>query len=71
MKLEMMTVLTIFMGVPVFEQTTRQKWIFPVLAGFQSEHAVEIPLMLTTEENSENHSAGPKKAADWRGSGLF
>ena len=37
--------------------------IIPALAGFQSEHEVEIPFMLTTEKNSENHSAGIKTAA--------
>ena len=44
----------------------------PALAGFQSEHAVEIPSMLTTEnENSENHSKGVETAAYWRCLGLF
>ena len=45
----------------------------PALAGFQSEHEVEIPFMLTSEKkkNSENHSAGIKTAVHWVCLGLF
>ena len=35
--------------------------LFPALAGFQSEHAVEIPFMLTSEdEDSETTARGSK-----------
>ena len=43
--------------------------LVPVLAGFQSEHEVEIPFMLTTD--SENPRTGIKTAAHWRCLGLF
>ena len=33
---------------------------FPALAGFQSEHEVEIPFMLTSDD-SETTARGPKK----------
>ena len=46
--------------------------LIPALAGFQSEHAVEIPFMLTTTTNdSENPRTGIKTAAHWRCLGLF
>ena len=37
------------------------EFIVPALAGFQSEHEVEIPFMLTSEEDSETTARGPKK----------
>ena len=36
----------------------------PALAGFQSEHAVEIPFMLTTENDSESSRTGIENAVD-------
>ena len=50
---------------------TRIVIIIPALAGFQSEHEVEIPFMLTTEENSETYRTGIKNAVDWEGLGIF
>ena len=41
--------------------------MIPALAGFQSEHAVEIPFMLTTEnddDDSESSRTGIENAVD-------
>ena len=47
--------------------------LIPALAGFQSEHAVEIPFMLTTEndDDSESSRTGIETAAYWGCLGLF
>ena len=47
--------------------------MIPALAGFQGEHAVEIPFMLTTkeEEDYESGRTGMKNTVDWGGLGVL
>ena len=37
--------------------TKSRFYVFPALAGFQSEHDVEIPFMLTSEEENDSEIA--------------
>ena len=59
----------------VFIHSKLRRWpitFVPALAGFQSEHEVEIPFMLTTEnDDSETGRTGIETAAHWRCLVLF